>query len=296
MSGGGTSGDVTLAVSVPLSLTGSVASPAAVIYATNTSSGYGVMGNNSTGNYGYLGSNYCGVYGKNDTSGNYGYLGSSSGGVHGYNSASGNYGYLGRSSYGVYGQSFSSSGTGVFGISSSGSGVIGQGSSYGVYGWGTGSSGSYGVYGYSNTGIGVYGHSNANYAGYFDGGVYVTSSVYVAGNVSALSFTDRTPYPKDLVTAYQAVMSMERLPDGQYNENDKENQIDHSKLSDFIRSQDGNRDLSAAVSALNEVVKDLIKKVEAQQQLIEVQNAQIQQLVKTSQTNNNLKSLSRGEE
>jgi hypothetical protein len=347
LSGGGTSGDVTLAVSVPLSLTGSVG--VAVIDATNTSSGYGVMGkHNGTGNYGYLGASGYGVYGSSvksgygvyglNSSGNYGYLGasgygvygsSSSGtgvygistsgtgvygynrnngnygslgsggyGVYGYNSSIGNYGYLGSGSYGVYGSS--TNGTGVYGYNSSyyNYGYLG-GDSYGVYGCNNSTTGI-GVYGYSNTGYGVcgwsdssygvYGYSISGYAGYFKGNVYVT------GNVSALSFTDRTPYPKDLATAYQAVMSMERLPDGQYNENDKENQLDHSKLSDFIRSQDGNRDLSAAVSALNEVVKDLIKKVEAQQQLIEVQNAQIQQLVKTSQTNNNLKSLSRGEE
>ncbi len=274
LSGGGTSGDVTLAVSVPLSLTGSVASPAAVFDATNTGTGYGVKGSssytfaavygyNNSGNFGYLGSSNYGVYGTNSATGNYGYLGSNAYGV--YGSSSSNFGYLGSSIYGVYG--YSSTGAGVYGYSSTGNlGYLGSSSN------------------------GVYGYSSSGYAGYFSG------NVYVSNNVSALSYTDRTPYPKDLATAYQAVMSMERLPDGQYNENDKENQLDHSKLSDFIRSQDGNRDLSAAVSALNEVVKDLIKKVEAQQQLIEVQNAQIQQLVKTSQTNNNLKSLSRGEE
>jgi phosphoenolpyruvate carboxylase len=53
---------------------------------------------------------------------------------------------------------------------------------------------------------------------------------------------------------------MERLPDGQYDENNKEAQLDHSMLSDFIRSEDGNRDLSATVSCHNEVLKDLINK------------------------------------
>jgi hypothetical protein len=129
-------------------------------------------------------------------------------------------------------------------------GVFGDGDYYGVRGT---SDDYYGVYGSSLSGTGVYGSSQSGYAGYFNGNVYVTD------NVSALSFTDRTPYPKDLATAYQAVMSMERLPDGQYQENDKEEQLDHSKLSDFIRSKDGTRDLSATVSALNEVVKDLIK-------------------------------------
>jgi regulator of replication initiation timing len=54
-------------------------------------------------------------------------------------------------------------------------------------------------------------------------------------------------------------MSMERLPEGQYDANDKENQLDHSRLSNFIRSENGHRDLSATVSCLNEVVKDLIR-------------------------------------
>jgi hypothetical protein len=128
--------------------------------------------------------------------------------------------------------SYCEGGSGVWGDSVSGPGLNG----YSVY--------SYGVLGYSMT----------NYAGYFDG------DVYVKYDVSALTFTDRTPYPKDLATAYEAVMSMERLPDGQYDENNKEAQLDHSMLSDFVRSKDGNRDLSATVSAHNEVLKDLIRK------------------------------------
>jgi hypothetical protein len=128
------------------------------------------------------------------------------------------------------------SGTGVFGESTSGTGV--GGSTYdGVA-----------VFGRDGSGSGL------GYAGYFEG------NVYVSANCSAMSFTDRTPYPKDLHTAYQAVMAMERLPDGQYDENNKQMQLDHSKLSDFIKSKDGNRDLSATVSAHNEVLKDLIRK------------------------------------
>ncbi len=118
-----------------------------------------------------------------------------------------------------------------------------------------------GVATFASTGdnIGVYGYalntdSGDAYAGYFKGNVYVES------NCSALSFTDRTPYPSDLATAYEAVMSMERLPDGQYQYDNKEHQLDHSMLSAFVRSDDGNRDLSATVSCLNEVVKDLVKK------------------------------------
>jgi len=175
------------------------------------------------------------------------------------------------------------------------------GYSYGIYGNALSNIGiNHGVHGKasadsSGLNVGVYGEAvNAGsgdaYAGYFTGKVYVSS------DVSAYSFTDRTPYPKDLATAYEAVMSMERLPAGQYQENNKENQIDHSKLSSFIRSEDGNRDLSATVSCLNEVVKDLVKKVESQQRLIESQNNQIQQMTQILQTNRNLNSLSRQEQ
>jgi hypothetical protein len=81
---------------------------------------------------------------------------------------------------------------------------------------------------------------------------------YFTGNVSAASFTDRTPYPKDLETAYDAVLSMQRLPDGQYSENNKEQQLDHSLLSSFVQSVGGFRDLSASVSSQNEILKYLL--------------------------------------
>ncbi len=214
-------------------------------------SSYGVYGkNNSSGNFGYLGGDY-GAYGKNNNSGNYGYFGSFLYGVYGKHSFTGNYGYLGSDSYGVYG-------------------VASSGLDYGVYGYNSGTNAA----GYLGGVYGVYGSSGSTYAGYFNGPVYVYSNMYVGGNVSASSFTDRTPYPKDLAAAYQAVMSMERLPDGQYMQNDKETQLDHSTLSDFIRGEDGHRNLSATVSCLNEVVKDLVKK---QQYLsIELTNSKLQ--------------------
>ncbi len=153
---------------------------------------------------------------------------------------------------------------------------------YGVYGESANPAGyNYGLYGRADTNntyanYGVYGYAKndtgAAYAGYFVGTVYVT------GVISAGAVVDRTPYPQDLATAYEAVLSMERLPGGQYLADDKEQQLDHSKLSPFIRSEDGHRDLSATVSCLNEVVKDLISKIELQQQQIEAQNRQIQHL------------------
>jgi len=267
-----------------------------------SNSGYGVLGeadtgtgvygrNTNSGNYGELGLPGCGVFGKHDVNNNFGYIASSEYGVYG-NSFSGtgvygkhdlsdNYGELGTSSYGVYGKN----GTNHGWIGGSTTGVRGNSTgttSYGVYGYnplGTG------VKGISYSGTGVHGKSTTGEAGYFEGDVYVTK------NVSALSFTDRTPYPKDLATAYDAVMSMKRLPDGRYEENNKEHQLDHSKLNSFISAKDGGRDLSATVSCLNEVVKDLVKKVEAQQKRIETQNRQIQQMTEMLQTNNNLRPL-----
>jgi hypothetical protein len=245
----------------------------------------GVYGeHNSSGNYGYLGHNYVGVFGHGSSSGygvygehdsgNFGYLGYNDGGVYGLDTDDGfgvfgictglnGYGVYGVSSYsyGVYGTS-NNDGCGVYGehdtsgnfgyLGSFSRGVYGFSSDdYGVYG--STDSGS-GVFGISDTGYAVHGSSLDGYAGFFNGNMYVTD------NVSALAFTDRTPYPKDLVMAYEAVMSMERLPDGQYDENNKQVQLDHSKLSDFIKSKDGNRDLSATVSCHNEILKHLVRK------------------------------------
>jgi hypothetical protein len=189
--------------------------------------------------------------------------------------------YTNSDTYGLYCQNARTSGTnyGVYATSHSY-----NGRNYALFGIALAESSgdNYGIYAEaSNDGTG------SAWAGYFYGKVYVTD------NVSALSFTDRTPYPKDLATAYAAVMSMEPLPADQYDENNKENQLNHSKLSSFIRSEDGNRDLSATVSCLNEVVKDLVKKVESQQHIIELQNKQIQQMSELLQTNYSLKSLAR---
>jgi len=93
--------------------------------------------------------------------------------------------------------------------------------------------------------------------------VDTSGNAWFVNNVSALSFTDRTPYPKNLETAYAAVLSMNRLPDGEYSEDDKGHQVDHSTLHEFIKSDDGeHRDLSAVVSAQNEVIKDLLRRIE----------------------------------
>jgi hypothetical protein len=114
-------------------------------------------------------------------------------------------------------------------------------------------------------------------------------TLFIFGNCSASSFTDRTPYPKDLKEAYDSVLSMGLKAD--------KSGVDHDKLSPFIKSistkklakkdtegkgkldidgkqeyedvEEVGRDLSATVSAQNEVIKDLIEKIDVQQAVIE---------------------------
>ncbi len=188
LSGGGTSGDVTLNIAVPLELS---SSSSGVIIGRSTSSGSnGYLGTNSAGveghmggDYGYLGLSGHGVYGHG-SDGNYGYLGSSgSYGAYGKHHSSGNWGYLGGGSYGVYGRYGSSGCYGYLG-----------GGGNGVYGWG--SSGCFAVEGYSNSGnfgylgssdYGVYGKNGSRY-GYLGSntygvyGQYGSNYGYLAGN------------------------------------------------------------------------------------------------------------------
>jgi len=95
--------------------------------------------------------------------------------------------------------------------------------------------------------------------------VCAIGGAWFSHGVSAASFTDRTPYPSDLGMAYEAVLSMQRLPDGQYDLSDEANQLDHSSLTPFVAVdyEDGSRgrNLSATVSAQNEVIKSLIERV-----------------------------------
>jgi hypothetical protein len=178
LTGGGTSGDVTLNVAVPLSFSDNVAFPNSIISATNsgngrvvygTSTGEGIAGNfESNGNAIVAvstGSTYAAIFGKNDNSGATGVYGTSTNGK----------GVFGESinGYGVYGHS---NGYGVFGTSNNGYGVLGSSQN----GWGVfvecTSSGD-GVYGTSNSGNGVTGTSNTGY------GVYGTSTGGgIAGN------------------------------------------------------------------------------------------------------------------
>jgi len=83
LNGGGTSGDVTLNVNVPLELSGPVSGSGAIIQATNTGTGQGVRGESisSLGVAGYSVSN-AGVYGNSDSG--TGVYGTSNSGYAGY--------------------------------------------------------------------------------------------------------------------------------------------------------------------------------------------------------------------
>ena len=84
-----------------------------------------------------------------------------------------------------------------------------------------------------------------------------------SGALTAASYADNTPYPKSLDLAKAAVLSHQKLPDGQYDENDIDNQLDHSFLHEYVSGDEKSRNVSATVSCLVEVIKDLMIKVEA---------------------------------
>ena len=103
---------------------------------------------------------------------------------------------------------------------------------------------------------------SATYSGTMGYSIDGAGNTWCAGQCSALSFSDRTPYPETTSIAYDAVKSLERLPVGRYKKNDKKMQVNHDKCHDFIKGKDSNsRDLSALVSCQNEVIKDLIKRI-----------------------------------
>jgi hypothetical protein len=137
---------------VPLELSGSVASPGAIIKGDNAFNGHGLYGKSHVG---------YGVYGE--------------GGPYGVYGEGHAYGVYGEGPiYGVYGESHA---YGVYGKSSALCGVRGEGSQLGVHG-----KGSTGVYG--EGGIGVYAegggigvYCKGTVAGQFDGNVHITGAL-----------------------------------------------------------------------------------------------------------------------
>jgi hypothetical protein len=82
-------------------------------------------------------------------------------------------------------------------------------------------------------------------------------SLYADGNVSAASFTDRTPFFEgDAISAVRNIKGI----DGE---------LDHSTLPDFVVVDEQYRDVGAMVSVLTVAVQQLISIVEEQKQLID---------------------------
>ena len=151
--------------------------------------------------------------------------------------------------------------------------------------------------------------NNASAAGIKVGGLLASSSyaladpirgaIYAQGDVSAQTFTDRTPYPtslqlaKDVINSHQRRSEEEitRVATEQYNKiqeksdmpqperealsleefldkHKKEYELDHSILHDYVSdtkyAENGieGRDASATISCLVEVVKDLMQRLE----------------------------------
>lgn len=94
----------------------------------------------------------------------------------------------------------------------------------------------------------------------------IQGDLNVTGEVWATSYSTWSAYPEDVSTAYAAVQSIGRLPDGEYDPDDVHKQLDHSVLHDFVRNVDDTDrpgfNLSAAVGAQNEVIKSLIERIE----------------------------------
>ncbi len=180
LTGGGTSGDVTLGITLPLDLATSTGSAQeAVIKGSNNGNGYGVYGwsLNNYGVYGYSASRY-GIFGySNDSAG-----------VSGINGNTGNEGRLGTRDYGVYGKGMLSDSSGVEGehAETGNAGVLGT-KYNGVSGYGTGTAN--GVYGGNENGNYAYlggamysvyssAHDNSSFAGYFLGKTTVSGGSF----------------------------------------------------------------------------------------------------------------------
>ncbi len=173
LDGGGTSGDVSLAVEIPFSLSGSGIVGSSIILGRFSDSemvGTGVRGEHAAGPYGYLGGSFEGVFGYSDNG--IGVKGASNGGQGIFGSSWNSFGVEGLSGHGVgvkgtsgsgdgvVGEAFTEDKSGVYGFSDIGIGVTGRSdSNHGVTGW-TDATEKSGVYGHSTFGTGVYGETS----------------------------------------------------------------------------------------------------------------------------------------
>jgi len=108
----------------------------------------------------------------------------------------------------------------------------------------------------------------------------VSGNLYIGGNCSAASFTDRTPYPDSTERAISALRTMKKNPNKRFGKKSKakspisfkfdekgevgedQSELDYESLDSMLKTKEGKRDLSMTVSSLVEVVKHLLDKVE----------------------------------
>ncbi len=144
-------------------------------------------------------------------------------------------------------------------------------SSFRLYNYGTDSDAMTILRASGNVGIGI---TNPAEKLVIDDATGVSSNVWVGGYVSAGHYIDRTPYPETLQIAYDSINSISKKYSGG---------VDHDKLNSFVKHErkyiekkfniitkstdtinriEIGRDLSATVSALVVVQKDLIKTIQ----------------------------------
>jgi hypothetical protein len=181
LTGGGTTGTVTVGVQVPLVLSGSTSTQ--IIHLQQFGTGAGVEAD-ATSTDGVFGTSVTGsgVHGLSTSS--FGVWGSGAGSPGVFGTSTGGPGIYGEGTLGVSGHG--TAGAGVSGSSTTGYGVYGSSTSYsGVYGTSSGTSGVYGegaigVIGHGTAGAGVSGSSIANPGVYGSSGsgdgVYGTTS------------------------------------------------------------------------------------------------------------------------
>jgi hypothetical protein len=94
---------------------------------------------------------------------------------------------------------------------------------------------------------------------------FVTPHLYVTGDIDVDHIHYHSPYPESLDVAYESVMSLQRLPDGLYDQDDTHSQLDHSNMHPFIGGINHRGEvvgeLIATTMAQNEVIKDLIARI-----------------------------------
>ena len=110
-------------------------------------------------------------------------------------------------------------------------------------------------------GVGESGFINTFYVEHTGAVSVEHGNLWVYGSCSAGAIIVRTPYPESTEIAWNVVNSHEKLPDGEYDADNQENQLDHSKLDSSVGIEDskGNnaRDMSVALSCAIEALKDV---------------------------------------